>query len=510
MRKYAVLLAVFALLGSQPIWATDTGSSATDSLAHEQSLINQANEKLQSKDWRGAQALLKQISEDDGFSLLDDETQHSVFHFLASTAYQNKDDETARQAIRRACSYAQAAGGDWRLRFSIAARRHDDDDSVTSFTTLAEKWPAELADFYDQTIFFVSHKATTLPAGKERQAKLLRALFAIQWKPTDDASDGADYLWLDLIRFDLKWGDQTQIAKLAAVITNPNVITTMRIEKQFDAITTADPARFDLANAYVQALARAQARMSAHPELLDAVYDVANYFVRMDRPSEALALLDEALARIRRAGTGKPPFSDVEDKLNWIYDIRARALLSLDRVDEGVAQFAQAARLSEHGTPNVSQTINLADAYYLLGRPKDTLAALADFKGNTSPFGQMQFEEARACAYAQLNDAENLTKSMAYIDAHTADAPGVKLDVSICAGDLDGAAKTAITQLGDPELVSPTLLSLQIYAKPHLVHESAFKRTLDARWDALRARTDVLAAVANVGRIEHLPVVDEE
>ena len=95
MRKYAVLLAVFALLGSQPIWATDTGSSATDSLAHEQSLINQANEKLQSKDWRGAQALLKQISEDDGFSLLDDETQHSVFHFLASTAYQNKDDETA-------------------------------------------------------------------------------------------------------------------------------------------------------------------------------------------------------------------------------------------------------------------------------------------------------------------------------------------------------------------------------------------------------------------------------
>ena len=69
---------------------------------------------------------------------------------------------------------------------------------------------------------------------------------------------------------------------------------------------------------------------------------------------------------------------------------------------------------------------------------------------------------------------------------------------------------TAITQLGDPELVSPTLLSLQIHAKPHLVHESAFKRTLDARWDALRARTDVLAAVANVGRIEHLPVVDEE
>ena len=171
MRKYAVLLAVFALLGSQPVWATDTGSSATDSLAHEQSLINQANEKLQSKDWRGAQALLKQISEDDGFSLLDDETQHSVFHFLASTAYQSKDDETAAQAIRRACSFAQAAARDWHLRFGIAARRRDVDDIVNSLTMIAEKWPADLAEFDDRYVEFVVYSCEDTARRRGAQGK---------------------------------------------------------------------------------------------------------------------------------------------------------------------------------------------------------------------------------------------------------------------------------------------------------------------------------------------------
>jgi tetratricopeptide (TPR) repeat protein len=337
----------------------------------------------------------------------------------------------------------------------------------------------------------------------------LQALFAAKWIPRDEAPERADGLWLELLRIYLDRHDMVRAAAVAAVIVDPYTIVSMRIEKTFDAITTADPARFDIAAAYARALARAQARMAAHPELLGAVNDAANYFLEMDRPSEALGVLDEALARLRHAGTGKSPFSDIEDKLNWIYDTRARALLSLDRADEGIAQYVQASHLSEDGSTNVSQTINLADTYYSLGRPKEALSVLADFKGETSPYGKMAFEEARACAYAQLNDAANLANSVAYLKAHSADAPGVMIGIYICMGDLDGAAAALIAQLNDPDQVSATLWKLQTYAEPRLaVRKSEFERTVEARMDALRARADVQAAVAKVGRIEHLPVVE--
>lgn len=505
MRNYAVVLAVSALLGSQPVWATDTGSSAANSVAHEQSLINQANEKLTSKDWRGAEALLKQISEDEGFSLLDDEAQQSVLYFLASTAYQNKDDETAMQAIRRACSFAQATADDWNLRFWIAVRRQDDDDMVSSFTTIAEKWPASLADFEDETVHYVVDKAKTLPAGAERRTHILQVLFAAKWSPAKSSADTADFLWIDLVRAYLDRHDLVQARAVAAAITRPEVIVEMRIEKTFDVITTAEPARFDVGDAYSQAVARARARMAAHPELLDAVVDLAEILEKKDKADEALAILDEALARTHR---GKPPFTDIDDKLNWAYNARADALLSLNRIDEGIAQYVEAAHSSEYGNTNVSQTINLADMYFTLGRPKEALATLANFKGKASPYGQMAFEEARACSYGQLHDTANLASSMAYLRAHSADAPGVMIDALMCAGDIEGAANAIVSQLNDPDQRSATLLRLQIFADPrHPATKSDFERTMEAGLDALRARADVQAAVAKVGRIEHLPTV---
>ncbi len=507
MRKFAGALAVAFLFVGQPVWAAATDNATPDAFDREQALINRANEKLKSEDWRAAAGLLKQISEDEGYSLLDDQQQYDVYRLLANTSYDIKDDETAARAIKRACTFERATAGDWNLRFWIAVRRNDDDDSVASLTTIAERWPAAMTKFYDQTVYFAVNKAKKLPAGTERKAKLLQVLFAAKWKPTQDAPDSADYLWVDLVRIYLDRRDTVQASAVAAVIVRPEELAAMRIEKTFDVITAADPDHYDLDKAMNASLARAQARMAAHPELLDAVDENARDLLRMDRPADALAVLDAALLRISSGDNGKTPFIDKSDRLNWVYNTRADVLIRLNRRDDALKQYLQAAHLSENGLVNVSQTINLAQLYYEAGRPQDALTMLAGLRPeNASEYGWMAAEFVRACAYTELNDTASLAKSMAYIDEHAADAPGLRLEALLCAGDMERAASVVIAQLADQDTMPATLLRLQHHRQSKIVtDETPFETALSSRWGVLRNRTDVLAAVAKVGRIERLP-----
>ena len=65
-----------------------------------------------------------------------------------------------------------------------------------------------------------------------------------------NASDSEDDLWLDLVRIYLDRHDLVQASAVAAVISRPENLAAMRIEKKFDGITAADPAHFDLDKAY--------------------------------------------------------------------------------------------------------------------------------------------------------------------------------------------------------------------------------------------------------------------
>ena len=84
--------------------------------------------------------------------------------------------------------------------------------------------------------------------------------------------------------------------------------------------------------------------------------------------------------------------------------------------------------------------------------------------------------------------------------AHVRDAPQIYLGTMICVGDLDAAAAEVIAELDDPAQRLAMLYNLQDYAPdPNLTkHEAAGH----AAWLAVRARPDVAAAIARVGRIE--------
>ena len=101
------------------------------------------------------------------------------------------------------------------------------------------------------------------------------------------------------------------------------------------------------------------------------------------------------------------------------------------RWDEAVAQLAAASLLMEEYGGNVDQLINLGYLYCSLGRPKDALSAIGSVTADTSPFGAMQFENVRLNAAYQLGDAKQIKRSLEYLRAHRADAPGTYEDALI-------------------------------------------------------------------------------
>lgn len=504
-------LAQWALADSAPPGTADSGPTPP-AVAKELDLIDQAEAKSDAKDWHGAAAILKQVAESPDFGQLSDVAQHLVFHDLAVNDYYDKDNDGAWSAIQQACSSKLADASDWFLRLFVAQRRDDDSDSLDSLTLLAERYPDTLNDIRFQTFAFVERRAERLKDGADRQARLLKALFAVadRWKPGDADPDSADGFWGDLVRYDLKNQKYDDAKAVASRISDPTTIIGMRIEKQYDALTTADPAHYDIDAAYKHELDVYKDWMAGQPDKLKPIVEYTLLLVQLGRFDEAVALLDQTIAH---AGSGaSSPFADYDEQINWAYDTRARALIALGRVDDGLADFAKGATVGDEGPVNISQTINLADNLYLHDRPQDALATLAKLdRDSGSPYGRMAYEEARGCAYAEMKDAADLANTMAYVEAHAADAPSVKVHLLLCTGDLDGAAAAAIANLNDPSLMRSVLWELQRYRKPSAAaHLGAFEALLDQRRDALRARPDVQAAIDKVGRILSLPIVDLE
>jgi hypothetical protein len=77
----------------------------------------------------------------------------------------------------------------------------------------------------------------------------------------------------------------------------------------------------------------------------------------------------------------------------------------------------------------------------------------------------------------------------------------------ILTNKLDEAASLLIQRLSDPEMRQDALLDVQDYLQ---VAVSPDDRLIAERWALLRSRQDVVDAVAQVGRIERVPLTRRE
>src|SRR5262249_9786059 len=149
-----------------------------------------------------------------------------------------------------------------------------------------------------------------------------------------------------------------------------------------------------------------------------------------------LNVLEKALSKAHRDPTA---FSDGEE-LNWTQDEHARVLFALGRTDEAFTALHAGAAMMESGTVNVSQAINLADAYDLYDRPSEALDAVAGIDlGAVSAYGRMALLDAKACAYYALGDRPNLATVVTQMRAHASEGQQPYLNTMMCTDDRDGA-----------------------------------------------------------------------
>ncbi len=491
MKLLAIWLSGLLLLA--PAWAGDKPEAPA------LSPLKAAKLSFDSRDYQGAEAILKAAMTDKMFEVMTEQKRHAIVLLLAQAAFYAGDQQTAADAIRKACAFSEAGAGDWLLRVNISARsgREDLDDTLL---TLAQRYPASLSELNDLAVLQELHRLSRSPH-RAYAMRIVKAFFAAGWRPSSVEPDFADELWVRLALFDVEHDDLAAAKTIAAAIHSPNALIEMLADKRFDPVVAADRSHFDIAAAAAASLERAKARMEANPQLLEPVRAVSRALMRLGRNQEALDLVDAALAKVRG---GEVVYSDRAYALPWLMELRGTLLALLGRTDAAVAERERAAALPENGTSNVSQTLNLAGKLDKLGRPREALAVLHRLSAtNMSPYGRMVLESDRACAYAQLKDEENFAGAMQYLRAHAADAPLAPMRVLIFAKDENGVAKAIISLLEDPATRLQMLFELQDFVGPK---NDAAKGDTKGFLAKVLARGEVQAAIEKVGRVQTFPI----
>lgn len=476
--------------------------SASGDLGEELDLLQRGLDRARANDCDGALPILKQGVDAPAFSQLNERQQYTAAHMLAVCAFDGRDYATALKMARMTTAGAFADQTDWYLRTLGAMISGDKDDAGQSLERLVA-WPDQVHRLELRTIYSILNDSQGTPEGDARNARIVKALYDVNWRPVDEPADYADGLWERYVGYLLKAGNVAEARKVAAVITSPEFVVAARSRKLFDPLTTADPARYDIRKAYEAAAVRLKARVASTPDKLEPVAELTFLLFQLDRPAEGLALIDKTFDAIK---AGKV-FSDQVDELNWLYDRRALLLTSLGRIDEAIAAFKAGSEIGERGF-NVSQTINLADTYYGLGRPAEAIKVLAVFDPKyASPFGAMAAAEARVCSYAQLGDKPALAKSLDFMRDHAEDAPGVALQGLLCAGEEDEAAALTVKFLGEEKHRDAILERLHTSLEPAKGLDMPFVKLLRERRLALVKRPEVVKAAEPFGHILNLPLV---
>jgi hypothetical protein len=441
-------------------------------------------------------AALKPILADPSFPYLAEDERHAAYRAEGSALVIVKDFAGGLPWLQKASQMPEADEDDWDFRLQAALALDDWNDAAQSATVLAQRWPDKLGEYNDSAFWRLARGLDSKPELEGVETELLKALHAIKWKPQDEFST-ADSLWFSLVRLHLQHDEVPGALVVAGDISEPNYFLDMQSDRRFDAVIESDPGHFDVMAAYEARLARERAQSAAEPDKLEGINAVAETLMTLGRDSEAMALIESALARNK---ADPKAFSDAADYLKWSLDIHSRLLFAAGRSDEAFQALADGAKQDEVGRANVSQRINLADEYVTFDRPRGALGAVENVEdAKPSAYGLMALADARARAYFELGDTTNLEKTLAWMKAHAQDGTHPYLVALLFAGRLDEAAAEVIAELRDPAARTGALRRVQTYLPDG--HMPPRAEALHANWIAVRDRADVQAEIAKVGHV---------
>jgi len=458
--------------------------------------------KLHSEDYKGAASLFGSIVSDPSFTAMPDDFRFAVLCLDAGAESAQGHYDAAFDLYRRGGDAAPASrsGWYWADLAGMALATHHDDIAVDAITTVATDYPEILPELGFRFISQFDNAARRIK-DTARERKLLEALRAASYTPESPAYR-MDSQWFHLLAIYADAHEDDKARALLPEITAPNLILQMRIDNRYRPLIVDTLDHYDLAQAQARDLDSQRQNITAHPELMAGASTLAHDLMQAGRLDEALVLTDDTLARYQ---ANHKSFNDASDQLNWMYDTRSGILARMGRWDEAVTTEIEARDVAkQQGRDLVSQYINLADLYYDMNRPKDTLASLeAMGDARSSPYGIMSADEAKVCAYAQLKDDASLKPVLDYVKAHADDGFAPYRSAMECAGDVDGLAQTVIARLDDPMTRTETLAALQTYMP--LPHPTPVQANMEAVWLAVTARSDVQQAAARYGVIESVP-----
>jgi len=493
MRNLAVLMgAILFLAASHVHAAVDPALELRAQLAAIEDKARQSD-----ADMGAIHDALVAVIGDPQFSALSETERHDAYYMRGFAALQLGNVDEAASSLDAALALQGDHAFDWRTRLYTAEAMRDGAKAAESLSALARLYPAMLAYLDDDVVFHAAGNAARYMTPAENSA-LQEALAANNWQPKDTFLS-MDGISIQLVATRLEHGDAVGAALAAMHIRDPDTLITMLTDKRFDPITQIEPGDYDVSKGLADSIALYRSKAAAAPDKLEGVVMLTNFLVRAGRFDETLTLVDGALKRLK---SNPNAYSDAADEQNWVLDARARALAALGRFDEALSVRVAAAKLDEDGGVNVSQAINLADAYDDFGRPHEALAATETI-GGLSGYGAMAYQKTRACAFAQLGDKDGLAQSLAYMRAHEAASASQLLDAELCAGNMDEAAAAVIRLLANPGARGDIIGELQDFKDLPTPPQAAEMRK---RWRALAERPDVAAEVAKYGRVLSWPI----
>jgi hypothetical protein len=481
-------------------------AKAATSSASEQ--LKQAQALAATAQWSEVDTALRGVIDTDQFERLSLSEQHFALALAANAALVRGEPQRALSLIQRPCAMAETDARDWMIRVTAANTAGNFKDALFALTTLAERWPEQLAQVQVQSeaqgndpIQWTLSRLGAGDSDSDRYA-LLTALRRVPFAPEPA---NASSWWRDLALLQLARGEPASAVQTLDRISDPRVAISIWADKRFDGVRSEFGGQLQIAAVAQRSVRDAMLRVQDSPNLLKPMNRLAYLLVDLLQFQQALQVTDSAIER--QDTRGPAAWSDYDRQYPWTLETRAQALSELGRGEAALTQFEAASRV-ESGADKVSQIIDLAEAYNEAGRPREAMETLQRVSPQqASPFGVMAFRLEQFWADLQLHNQSAADRARAFLREHQDDAVGLYQEALLCADLPDEGAALLISRLADVRRRSAALEAVQSYTdgvEPPLLLEK------HRRWQALIDRPDVHQEIQRVGHVDRYALLRGE
>ncbi|MFP4519503.1 MAG: hypothetical protein ACLFQ5_08610 [Oceanicaulis sp.] len=325
------------------------------------------------------------------------------------------------------------------------------------------------------------------------------AHFYANWRPAHPM-DLRDGIIVEAARVALRAGDLQGARDRVGELSQAGALEIVQTHREFDAlwIEPGPELQARLREATQGEAERYAALAEAHRDHIEPRLMQADAHARLGDYEAAYAL---ALETHAQALDGAFP-ADTQEQFGMLLANLASYELGLGRLDDALERLRRASTISEYGVDNVTQRLSLAGLLVAAARPEEALEVIEGYEALTlTSHGEGAALSTRACALHQLGDHQGRDRDVEALREDFASRAGALQFVYACLDDRDAAAALLIERLADPRQRLVALDELIERDSVATEYEGPLDAMFDAHDEALLARPEVQAAIAEAGRV---------